>query len=234
MSWLAGRSLSCVRNWLNKLDVVYKRGREHVHSPDENYHSKLYQIGRCLTKAHFSAGEVVMLYQDELTYYRRPSVAQSYGEKGTDKPHAEQGHRSNTKRRISGCIDVVSGRLLAEQGSRYTRRHLLAFYRKVEAAYPEAKRIYIVQDNWPVHFHPDVIKGLAKTKIKLVRLPTYAPWTNPIEKVWRKLKQEIIHLHSYKDDWTGLQEAVSNWLSSYDKPSPSLLRYVGLLPDLNM
>lgn len=41
-------------------------------------------------------------------------------------------------------------------------------------------------------------------------------------------------LHSYKDDWTGLQEAVSNWLSSYAKPSPTLLRYVGLLPDLNM
>jgi len=28
--------------------------------------------------------------------------------------------------------------------------------------------------------------------IQIVQLPTYASWTNPIEKLWRKLKAEMV------------------------------------------
>ena len=31
--------------------------------------------------------------------------------------------------------------------------------------------------------------------LQLVELSTYASWCNPIEKLWRKLKQELFHLH---------------------------------------
>jgi len=31
----------------------------------------------------------------------------------------------------------------------------------------------------------------------LVPLPTYGSWTGPIERLWRWLKQEVLHLHSY-------------------------------------
>lgn len=41
--------------------------------------------------------------------------------------------------------------------------------------------------------------------IELLMLPTYASWTNPIEKLWRKLKQEELHLHRFQDEWSGLR-----------------------------
>ena len=72
---------------------------------------------------------------------------------------------------------------------------LRRFYREVLAAYPAAERIDIAQDNWPVHFHQAILSELSGTRIRLLRLPTYAPWTNPIEKVWRKLNQEVLHQH---------------------------------------
>lgn len=61
-------------------------------------------------------------------------------------------------------------------------------------------------------------------------LPTYAPWTNPIEKVWRKLHQDILHLHGFGDDWDGLRRRISDWLSLFVNGSTDLLRYVGLCP----
>jgi transposase len=64
--------------------------------------------------------------------------------------------------------------------------------------------------------------------VRLLRLPTYAPWTNPIEKVWRKLKQEVLHQHDFGDDWAGLQQAVQGWLA-WAAPA-DLLRYTGLRP----
>ena len=108
---------------------------------------------------------------------------------------------------------------------------LIRYYRALEAAYPAAEVIYIAQDNWPVHFRPAILEALASSRIRLLRLPTYAPWTNPIEKVWRKLYQEILHQHEFQDRWAELQATVEAWLQKWAHGSMDLLRYVGLNPD---
>ncbi|MBZ0285495.1 MAG: transposase [Anaerolineae bacterium] len=74
------------------------------------------------------------------------------------------------------------------------------------------------------------IHAFHQTRLELLFLPTYTPWTNPIEKLWRWLYQDVLHLHSWADDWTGLQAAVSAWLSQFQHGSLDLLRYVGLYP----
>jgi transposase len=65
------------------------------------------------------------------------------------------------------------------------------------SSYPKADQIFVIQDNWPVHWHPVVVQGLRDSKLTLVTLPTYAPWLNPVEKVWRKLYAEVLHLHPW-------------------------------------
>lgn len=95
--------------------------------------------------------------------------------------------------------------------------------------YPDAEVIYIAQDNWPVHFHDDILAALAETKIRLIPLPTYAPWTNPVEKVWRKLFQEVLHHHPFSSDWGRFRATVTDFLAQFAHGSPELLRYVGLL-----
>jgi transposase len=173
----------------------------------------------------------VLLYQDELTYYRRPSLACAYAPSPSKSPAVPAGHTTNKVRRIAGSLDIHSGQFIALQRRHLDRAGLLLYYRQLEAAYPHAQRIFLVQDNWPVHFHPDILQALAASKIMLLRLPTYAPWTNPVEKVWRKLKQELLHLHVFEDNWLALQLAVQDWLDQFSSPSDILLRYVGLLPD---
>ena len=59
-------------------------------------------------------------------------------------------------------------------------------------------------------------------------LPTYAPWLNPIEKLWRKLKQEFLYMHRYAaDSPEDLQQRVLDFLQ-WSTGSTDLLRYVGL------
>jgi transposase len=130
---------------------------------------------------------------------------------------------------------------------------LVDFYQQLALTYPQSEAIYLVLDNWPIHFHPDVLAALQDPAlawplkrpanwptlpspharrldlpIQLLPLPTYAPWTNPIEKVWRLLNQTVLHLHRFEDDWDGLKQRVSRELNLYLQPSPELLRYVGL------
>jgi transposase len=225
---MAGLSIGGVRRLLLRFGLRYRRGQEHLHSPDPDYDEKMQAVRAARLRAEREPGKVAFLYLDELTYYRRASAAQAWHPEGGPGRYAEQGHGSNRKRRVIGALDAFDGRLFCWQRCETGVGTLKRFYKALRAAYPEAEVIYVAQDNWPVHFHPDVVASVAGTGIEMLRLPTYAPWTNPIEKVWRWLKADVLHQHDFGDDWQGLQQSVTEWLAKWAGPSPALLRYVGL------
>ena len=83
-------------------------------------------------------------------------------------------------------------------------------------------------DNWPVHAHAKVLAAAAEQRVTLLWLPTYAPWLNPIEKLWRQLKQQVLRLHPCSDQWPALKQAVATFLDHAAQLSAERLRYVGL------
>ncbi len=228
VSWLTPLSLPGVQRLLGRLRIHYKRGRRYLHSPDLDYDVKLAGLAQALALARAEPQRFALLYEDELTYYRRPSVGYNYAPAGSDRPHAHQGWRSNSYHRIAGSLDVGSGCFFAWQRHTFERRTLIRYFQALAAHYPHCELIFVALDNWPVHFHPDVLAALAGTRIVLLPLPTYAPWTNPTEKVWRKLYQEVLHLHEFTSDWAGLRTEVTRFLDDLANGSTELLRYVGL------
>lgn len=224
---MAALSLSGVHRLIVRLGFGRLRGRARLSSPDPRYAEKVAAVAAARAEAEGSGGRVALVYQDEMTYYRRPDPAPDYARAGGKAPPADQGHGSNKRRRVIGALDARTGRLFCWQRSRAGRDVLGRFFRDLAAAYGEAEVVYVALDNWPVHFHPELVAGLP-AKVRLLSLPTYAPWTNPIEKAWRKLRQEVLHMHRRKDDWPGLQADVQRWLDAHAAGSPELLRYVGL------
>ncbi len=75
-------------------------------------------------------------------------------------------------------------------------------------------------------FVPNLQAPRLNLPIQLILLPTYASWTNPAEKVWRKLKQEELHLHCLADVWEALKQRVAAFLDRFAQGSRELLRYV--------
>lgn len=230
VDWLHACCLATVWRTLRRCHLSYKRGRRAVHSPDPLYAAKLATIGYLCGRAATEPGRIVFLYEDEMAYHRRPSIGYAFVPTGSDAPHAQQGWGPDTVRRVAGCLDVRTGQFHSQQRTHWTVAALTHFFQQVDAAYPAAERLYLALDNWPVHFLPSLRAPLtATTKIRLVRLPTYAPWTNPVERVWRQLAQEVLHLHRHTDDWPGLCARVQAWLDAAQRPSEALLRYTGLL-----
>lgn len=228
--WLHEANPSTIWRLLDRFEIAYKRGRRYVHSPDPQYPVKAARLRAIFEQVQADPKHLALLYQDELTYYRCPTVAQEYALRGEDAPLARQGSGYNSGRRIAGCLDALTGQLICWQRSAFDHGTFLRYLLAVEHRYEWATQIFLVLDNWPVHFQADVLAGLQGSKIQLVFLPTYSPWLNPIEKVWRKLKQEILHLHRQSSQWKDLQLRVQDWLDGYDQPSPDLLHYVGLSP----
>jgi transposase len=56
-------------------------------------------------------------------------------------------------------------------------------------------RIYLTLDNAHTHFGGEVETVLkeAKGRLILLYLPTYSPWLNPIEMLWRSMRYGVTH-----------------------------------------
>lgn len=230
--WLKAYSLSGVWRVLRANGIHYKRGQEHLHSPDPDYATKRDRIVECVQQAREHPGVVVVLFLDEFSYYRWPSTAQVYSAVGVRQPRANLTASYNTRGRVVVALEVLHGKVLYLQRSHITVFVLVLFLQLVRQAFPKAKMIYIIQDNWHnVHFHPDQLVAAKNLGITLIPLPTYAPWLNPCEKLGRKLRQDVTHMHNLAHDWDSLKKAVTDSLEQFSSGSIDLLRYTGLLPD---
>ena len=65
-------------------------------------------------------------------------------------------------------------------------------------------------------------------EIEPVWLPTYAPWLNPLEKLWRLKREQVLTLHRLAGDWDALRERLNAFLDQFAEQSHVLLPYVGL------
>lgn len=231
LHWLAGVSEPGIYKVLKRLGFSRKQAQNFIHSPDPDYHAKWRAILQAFWAAAERPGQVEILFLDELTYYRRPTKAPAYHRRGQSQPKAQEAARANTQTRLVAVLNGWTGRVTYLQRSRIGHQALIAFAAQVRAAYPQAQTVYLVQDNWPTHKLPEVLHALVQHGLTPLFLPTYASWLNPIEKLWRWLKQDILHLHTWADDLDRLRQQVIEFLDQFAHGSESLLRYVGLLSD---
>lgn len=231
IEWLKGRSVPGISRILKRLKFSRKQALSFIHSPDPAYASKQAAIEAALAEAVQQPEQVVVLYLDELTYYRRPSKAPAYVPSGHDQPRALEAPGSNTQTRIVGTLNARTGQVSYLRRSKVGKAALVTFYAQLREAYPRATQIYVVQDNWPNHKLPEVLAAMEQQRITPLFLPTYASWLNPIEKLWKWLKQRVIHLHPFANALEELRKRVCDFLEQFLTGSQDLLRYVGLLSD---
>jgi DDE superfamily endonuclease len=229
--WLQGYTLSGVWRVLRRAKLKLRQGRLQQYSPDPDYVAKVDRILQCLREAVATPEDVVVVFLDEMGYHRWPDAAPTWAAQApAPQPCTHPAGPNNQQWRIIGAVNALTGRLDYGEGYIVGRAKVMAFYRQVVAAYPDAERIYVVQDNWSIHAHPAVLAVVAELpQIEIVWLPTYAPWLNPIEKAWRWLRQDVLKLHCLAHDWPALRTRVNAFLDQFADGSHALLHYVGLL-----
>lgn len=182
-----------------------------------------------MKQAREKPDEVALLFEDEASFYRQPSQAWLWSWMGRHQPKMRYSQRSNTRMRVVGFLEACTGQVLAWDMSQVTVGEMARCVGRVSAGLADKKVIYIVWDNWLVHDHPTVQAAIQKdSRIRIVSLPTYAPWLNNIEKFWRLLRQHVAHAHPWSDDFIQFRQTIRHKVGQYANGSPDLLRYVGL------
>ena len=251
---LSHLSLGSIHHQLKRLGISFQRGRDYVHSPDKLYTEKVDYLMSTISSASYQDSAV--LFADQLTYYNHASVAADWAVQKS-QPLAKRAIGSKKQRRVAAAVDLQTGAITYFHGSKTRTIHLIKLYDEIVKRYADKKVIYLVVDNWPIHFHPDILACLVeqqtpfefnvppswkelkagkkyanrqpKLPIQLICLPTYASWLNPMEKPWKALKARIIHLHKHANNFDTLQEMVIQQLELWKHGSDQMLSYCGLL-----
>ena len=182
-----------------------------------------------LRQAQERPEQVVVLFEDEATFYRQPTQAPLWASRGRRQPRVAYSHRSNTRLRMVASLNARTGAVYSQDMSTVTVSRLARYLTGRVRTYPETEVIYLVWDNWPVHGHPVVQEALAaQPRVRVLWLPTYSPWLNPVEKCWRYVRQRVVHTHPWSDDFREFRYRVREVLAELMNGPPELLRYVGL------
>jgi transposase len=226
VDWLTEYTVSGVWRVLQTCGLGLHTSCARLFSPDPDYLSKVRRLHRCLRDAVRHQDTVVALFLDEFGYQRWPEVAPTWGVNAAVAQRAG----NNQQWRPSGALNAVTGQVNYLDGYIVGRQQVSQFYSRLNRAYPKkVELIYVIQDNWNIHSHPDVLTALESyPRIIPVWLPTYAPWLNPIEKLWRWLRQDILKMHRWVEDWPQVKQRVHDFLDQFAHGSSALLRYVGL------
>ncbi|HEU0002913.1 MAG TPA: IS630 family transposase [Ktedonobacteraceae bacterium] len=231
--FLADYSLPGVWKLLQDYDVRLRRGREQLFSPDPDYQAKRQRLLDVLAQAAAHPNQQVVLFLDQMGYHRWPEPSWQWTAAApAPLPVAERARSKETNWRLMGALNALNGQVHYLDNYIVGRKQVIQLLKQLDQAYPQAQQVSLVLDNWSIHSHPDVLAALEQMpRLSLVWLPTYAPWLNPLEKLWRKLRQEVLYLHRQAADWATLQARVHGFLDQYAHGSDELLGYVGLQGD---
>jgi transposase len=91
--------------------------------------------------------------------------------------------------------------------------------------------VYVAWDNASTHEDDEVeavVRGAAG-RLVLLYLPTYSPWLNPIEMLWRHFRREVTHCELFVTV-KALLAAARDFFDRYNQSPDAVRSVIGALP----
>lgn len=98
-----------------------------------------------------------------------------------------------------GAVNYHSGETLVLVRRRKRRREIAELLQALVDNHPH-ETVYVAWDNASTHQDAEieaVVRGAAG-RLVLLYLPTYSPWLNPAEMLWRHFRREVTHCELFE------------------------------------
>src|SRR5207237_10308972 len=93
-----------------------------------------------------------------------------------------------------GAVNYYTGETVVHFKKRKRRLEVAALLQALIDQHPSGT-VYVAWDNSAPHQDAEVeavVRGAAG-RLVLLYLPTYSPWLNPIERLWRQFRRDVTH-----------------------------------------
>jgi transposase len=176
------------------------------------------------------ARHALLLFGDEASFPQWGTLTYTWARRGQQPQVKTSGKRKGYK--VFGLIDYFTGCLFYQgQEGRLNSATYIAFLTRVlEHA---TRPIMLIQDGARYHTSAETTAFFAQqsARLQVFQLPTYSPDYNPIEKLWKKIKQQDTHLH-YFPTFEALTEKVEQALVKFANIPEEILALCSLPTEL--
>jgi len=174
--------------------------------------------------------KALLLFGDEASFPQWGTLSYTWARRGHQPVVKTSGKRRGWK--VFGLIDYFTGRFF-HQGleGRFTSATYTAFLARVLEQ--TTGHIMLIQDGARYHTSADTKRFFTahSERLTVTQLPSYSPDYNPIEKLWKKLKEQDTHLH-YFPNFDALSEKVEQALIRFENTPQQILALCRLPEEL--
>jgi transposase len=222
-------SAETIRLHLHALGYRVRRPVLTIASPDPAYKKKVKQLETYQKQA--KNGEILLYFQDEIDLTLLPGILRCWTLKGVQRKVPTPG--VNEKRYGFGAVNSVSGQTVHRIEERKNSAGFCAFIEQFMQSVTQApeyhgQKIILVVDNFIIHRSRKTQAFLEQYKgqLELFLLPTYSPWLNLIERLWKHLRRKVTHNHLFASI-SDLVKAVCSFLETLNATPQITLSVIG-------
>ena len=141
--------------------------------------------------------EDVFYYADEFNVSWLPTLRALWSPKGQQVMIPTPGQPY--KRYGLGAVNYHTGQTVVLFRRRKRRKEVAELLQALVDQHPTGM-IYVAWDNADTHEDDEVeaVVRSAAGRLVLLYLPTYSPWLNPIEMLWRHFRREVTHCELFE------------------------------------
>lgn len=135
----------------------------------------------------------MILYEDECSLSNTATLSYNWNEKGK-QPLVKQKQNRRERQTLFGCVEPVTGIVIAKRSDKGNARTFKKFLIKVMHEFTN-KKVIMILDNVRYH-HANMLKPFLEKnhdKIEFLFLPPYSPDLNPMERIWWFMRKKITH-----------------------------------------
>jgi transposase len=205
-------SVSGMRHWLKRHAFSYKKPS--LVPGKANEEQQRQWIAEYEKLKQGLSNEETICFMDGVHPTHNTQLAYGWIKKGFRKEICANSGRSRIN--LSGAIDLISKKLHIQEDKTLNAESTIEFLKKIESAYPAKLKIHLFSDNARYYKNKAVTIYLKESKIKLHFLPPYSPNLNPIERLWKLMRERVLyntyyeHFEEFKSAIFGFLECISN------------------------
>jgi transposase len=143
-------------------------------------------------------GRAILVYIDEAHFYQDLDLGYSWSRKGVPQWIKSSSPGLSAKINYYGAYDFTRGQCFLWQNGQFHSDNTIAFFQEL-ANWLDVKgqTVYIIMDGAPWHRSQKVAEAATELGFTLIRLPAYSPDLNPIEGLWKWMREEVTQLYCH-------------------------------------
>lgn len=204
-----------LRNWLQRQGFSYKKPAIVPGKANEQQQKEWIAEYEKL-RSELQANETICFIDG---VHPTHNVQPAYGwiKRGVRKEIPANSGRSRLN--LSGAVDVVNSKVVVQSDKTLNADSTIGFFKNIEKAYPDKDKIHVFCDNARYYKNKLVQEYVLTSKIVLHYLPPYSPNLNPIERLWKWMKERVIY-NMYYPEFESFESAVLGFFSLFENLNP--------------